>query len=333
MQNGVTVRASMAAVGCLSMAAIGAVPGTTKFSYQGQLKRSGVPVSDMCDVRGTFWNAAIQGSIIAGPQSLQDVEVTNGLFDVEFDFGASVFVDTPPWLELSFRCPHDPTGTVAFTSLSPRQQIVATPYAIQMRGIFVADNGDLGIGTSNPAERLDIAGGVAVGGLPVITADGHWVGNPTGLQGPPGPPPAHQWSGTSLRFQNPNSTWAPYVNLQGATGVTGAQGSPGTAGSPPAHQWSGTSLRFQNPNGTWGAYVNLQGQAGPAVSTSAACRSSLPPASCTSQANANALCAGICQSNLRIVAALCGSCNVTSDTDGCSSLSTNGSGVCCVCKP
>ena len=54
----------------------------------------------------------------------------------------------------------------------------------------------------------------------------------TGSQGPTGatgPTPAHQWSGTSLRFHT-GSTWGGYVNLKGATGATGPKGNTGATG-------------------------------------------------------------------------------------------------------
>lgn len=74
----------------------------------------------------------------------------------------------------------------------------------------------------------------------------------TGLQGIQGPKgdkgdkPAHQWSGTSLRFENPDGTYGTYVNLKGEkgdkgdigpqgpvgdTGPKGEQGPPGESGS------------------------------------------------------------------------------------------------------
>lgn len=43
----------------------------------------------------------------------------------------------------------------------------------------------------------------------------------TGLQGDPGPKgdkPAHQWSGTSVKFENPDGTWGSLVNLKGQDG-------------------------------------------------------------------------------------------------------------------
>lgn len=68
----------------------------------------------------------------------------------------------------------------------------------------------------------------------------------TGPQGATGPTPAHQWSGTSLRFYN-GSAWGSYVNLKGATGATGPQGPAGADGSP----WGG---------GTFSGPVDFGGQ-------------------------------------------------------------------------
>jgi len=52
---------------------------------------------------------------------------------------------------------------------------------------------------------------------------------PTGATGATGPTPAHQWSGTSLRFYS-GTAWGAYVNLKGDTGSTGATGPTGPQG-------------------------------------------------------------------------------------------------------
>lgn len=52
--------------------------------------------------------------------------------------------------------------------------------------VHVDNNGNVGIGTVTPSTRLDIIGGVAVGGNTVIDSSGKWVGDSTGLQGPKG---------------------------------------------------------------------------------------------------------------------------------------------------
>lgn len=49
--------------------------------------------------------------------------------------------------------------------------------------------------------------------------------------GPAGPSPEYEWSGTSLRFMNPDGTWGKYVNLQGPQGAKGEQGDPGPEGT------------------------------------------------------------------------------------------------------
>lgn len=48
-----------------------------------------------------------------------------------------------------------------------------------------------------------------------------------GTNGTNGLPPAHQWSSTSLRFQNPNATWGSYVDLKGDKGDKGDTGAAG----------------------------------------------------------------------------------------------------------
>lgn len=71
---------------------------STSFTYQGQLKRDGVPVTDTCDMRfklRTDPNAMDETGVIAtllldgsGPEG-GPVEIRNGLFSAELDFGPS----------------------------------------------------------------------------------------------------------------------------------------------------------------------------------------------------------------------------------------------------
>lgn len=52
----------------------------------------------------------------------------------------------------------------------------------------------------------------------------------TGPAGPAGGMPNHQWSGTNIRFQNPDGGWGPYVNIRGQDGNDGRDGSVGARG-------------------------------------------------------------------------------------------------------
>lgn len=76
---------------------------------------------------------------------------------------------------------------------------------------------------------------------------------PTGATGATGPTPAHQWSGTSLRFYS-GTAWGAYVNLKGDTGSTGATGPQGPTGPTGATGPAGP----QGPTGATGP----QGPAG-----------------------------------------------------------------------
>jgi hypothetical protein len=107
-----------------------------------------------------------------------------------------------------------------------------------------------------------------------------------GDKGDKGDPPAHEWQGTALSFENPDGSWGQLVDLrgekgdQGEKGEKGEKGDPGEKGEkgdkgdpgekgekgdkgdPPAHEWQGTTLRFENPDGSWGQFVNLKGEKG-----------------------------------------------------------------------
>jgi len=78
-----------------------------------------------------------------------------------------------------------------------------------------------------------------------------------GDQGEKGDPPGHEWQGTALRFELPDGSWGPQVDLRGE------KGDKGDTGPMPGHEWQGTALRFQNPDGTWpSTWVDLKGDPG-----------------------------------------------------------------------
>jgi len=96
----------------------------TGFTYQGQLTSGSSPVNGNCDFQFGLWDAATDGAPIGAAQTLDSVSVTNGLFTVTLDFGATAFTSEARWLEIAVRCP---SGSGGYTPLSPRQALTAAP--------------------------------------------------------------------------------------------------------------------------------------------------------------------------------------------------------------
>src|ERR1051326_8343754 len=76
---------------------------TPAFSYQGRLNDSGSPASGTYDLRFTIFDALASGNAVAGPLTNATVAVSNGLFTVLLDFGASAFPGADRFLELGVR--------------------------------------------------------------------------------------------------------------------------------------------------------------------------------------------------------------------------------------
>lgn len=99
------------------------------FTYQGQLMDSNVPANNQYDFRFRLYDAQAGGQQIGVDYPASAVSVTNGQFSITPAFGLAAFDGTPRWLEVAVKPLNaDPS---AYTTLTPRQQIVAVPYALQ----------------------------------------------------------------------------------------------------------------------------------------------------------------------------------------------------------
>jgi len=97
----------------------------TAFTYQGRLNAGSTPASGSYDLTFSLFSASNGGSAVTGPLTNSATIVSNGLFIVTLDFGG-VFTGTNYWLEIGVRT----NGGGAFTTLTPRQAVTPTPYAI-----------------------------------------------------------------------------------------------------------------------------------------------------------------------------------------------------------
>lgn len=99
-------------------------------AYQGRLNDSGQPVNSSGDLRFTLWDAASDGSQVGAAVTRSNVDVVDGLFTVELDFGDGAFDGAARWIQVEVRTPHDPGNLAPFSVLDPRQPVAAAPYAI-----------------------------------------------------------------------------------------------------------------------------------------------------------------------------------------------------------
>src|SRR5215471_2554324 len=148
---------------CISSAAAAAFAQSTAFTYQGRLQDGGSPATGNYDFQFTLWDALSGGSQQPPSSpitvSLTSVPVTGGVFTVQLDFGAAAFPGANRWLEINVRA----VGAGSFTTLSPRQPIASTPYAVRS-----ASSGSTDIAlTATNANQL---GGVAANQY-VLTGD------------------------------------------------------------------------------------------------------------------------------------------------------------------
>ncbi|MBL8172902.1 MAG: hypothetical protein JNJ50_32555 [Acidobacteria bacterium] len=109
---------------------------TTAFNYQGKLDDGGNPANGAYDFEFRLFDALSVGTQIGSTVTVNNLNVAAGIFTTTLDFGAAAFPGANRWLEISVR-PGASTG--AYTTLSPRQQIRSTPYAIKSLNSAAAD--------------------------------------------------------------------------------------------------------------------------------------------------------------------------------------------------
>jgi hypothetical protein len=107
----------------------------TGFTYQGQLKNASGLVNAVCDFQFSLWDDASAGAQLGSLQSIAGVNVSGGLFTVQLNgagqFGASAFNSQGRWIQVAVKC----AGDAVFATLSPRQPLTPTPYALALPGL------------------------------------------------------------------------------------------------------------------------------------------------------------------------------------------------------
>jgi hypothetical protein len=199
--------------------------------YQGNLRGSGgVRVDGSFDLTFTLFDSSnVPGSVIAGPLTNAATAVSNGLFSVTLDFGASPFNGSPCWLEMGVRT----NGRGAFTILAPRQLITSTPYAVQALNAGNAVNYSGIITDSQLSTNIArLSGGNVFTGAVNVSSDlsvaGTMTGNGAGLTNVPLTGLQQGGARSGQILSNNGVAWVPATSPSGGAPFNGANTWTGT---------------------------------------------------------------------------------------------------------
>lgn len=150
------------------------------FTYQGNLTLSnGGSANGIYDMQFKLRPASTGTNQVGSTLVDSTVGVTNGLFTVSLDFGATVLNGNPLWLEIGVRTNG---STSPYTILAPTQQITSAPYATQAASAGVAKTvtgaiADSQLSTNIP--EFDV-GGTFTGPVTLNNGSGNFNGTLSG---------------------------------------------------------------------------------------------------------------------------------------------------------
>lgn len=155
---------------CLSLFHVAVSAQSTEFTYQGQMQSASALANGVFDFEFALFSSAFGGGQLGSTQTRSGVNVANGIFSVSLDFG-NQFDGSTRFLEIRVR----QSGGGAFTTLSPRQSIASSPYAVRSLDAQNAVNSQTAANATNAAN--------AVNATTATNFTGPLAGDVTGTQG------------------------------------------------------------------------------------------------------------------------------------------------------
>ena len=227
------------------------------FTYQGKLIDAGASANGQYDLEFKLFGAA--NAQVGAALTREDVQVTNGSFTVDLDFGQSPFVTgAASALEIGVR---PGTSTGSFTTIAPRQQLTSGPYSIQtvnaqqdarLRG--PGGNFIQNTTTQQPSANFNIAGTGIIGGQVGISTQTPLAGTVLDVNGVARLTPGG--SGGAIQFGSPNSETGMTISNPDTRADLRFDGSSlklvaGPAGGPPSNS-SGVAINTSGEVGIGG---------------------------------------------------------------------------------
>ncbi len=192
-------------------------PMGTAFTYQGHLYDNNDVADGEYDLKFTLYDANEGGSQLAGPIEVNDCNVIDGYFAVELDFGSSVFDGNAVWLETTVA--HGDGSNPC--TLSPRQEVTPTPYAIYAK----------------------TAGGISGGGG---VASGFYILGDSKIS-----PPGYTYTGNYVRTQAAWSEKTPMPTARGSLTAAVVNGRIYAIGGYSEAEYTAVNEEYDPATNTW----------------------------------------------------------------------------------
>jgi hypothetical protein len=156
------------------------------FTFQGKLTDGGLAANGQYDLQFKLFDTPAAGTLL-GTVVRDDVQVTTGVFTVTLDYGTDVFATgAGRYLEVAVR---PGAGTGAFTTITPRQELTASPYSLQaVRAAKATDAENFGGQPASSYLRSDASqtfagASLTIGAASTLDVQGALFGNGSNLLG------------------------------------------------------------------------------------------------------------------------------------------------------
>jgi hypothetical protein len=189
---------------------------TSSFTYQGSLRDGTTAANAAYDMRFTLFDASSGGIQVGTVQTRSNVQVVAGIFSVEIDFGVAAFSGPDRFMEIAI----SPAGQSTFVTLTPRQRVLPSPYALKSQAAENSNNAVTAANANSAANAIVAAsftGSLAgdVTGTQSATITSRLRGRNVSAAAP--------GNGQVLKFNASASQWEP-ANDGTITGVTAGAG-------------------------------------------------------------------------------------------------------------